>query len=188
MAKLENSNDKVPVNGLGSYDKETGVSTLDNNPPNSQYGGIDIYSKSLELSSDCLTNPSKVDLESCEGLYPKNIYKVMDKSKVNEAMQPQAPLSQQNGVSDLSKNPITQSVVNAYPTLSMYSNQTNCKTMTDPDVRINNMPKVKAQKTFGGDLNQVVKKGSGNFLRARNSIGNGIDIYKKSFTNPLEYL
>ena len=71
---------------------------------NSLKGGIDnIYASSLELPSDCLTNPSKVDLNSCESLHPKDIYQNMDKSEVNEPMQPQAPLEQQVGVSNLTE-------------------------------------------------------------------------------------
>ena len=130
--------------GAGTFDKETGVSSLETTQENLNYclknpndpsckglynedlintldGGIDnIYATSLELPSDCLTNPSKVDLNSCEGLHPKDIYQNMDKAQVNEPMPPQTPLQDQVGVSNLTENPITDTKVSSMPTLSMY--------------------------------------------------------------------
>lgn len=198
--------------GAGQFDKETGVSTLETSKENLQYclenpndptckklyneelinsleGGIDnIYASSLELPSDCLTNPSKVDLNSCESLHPKDIYQNMDKSEVNEPMQPQAPLEQQVGVSNLTENPITDTISQPKPTLSMYLSDSDCKKMLNPSQRINNLPKIKPKRNFGGNLNPITKKSSGNFFRARNPMGNGLNIYNKSFENPLEYL
>ena len=88
----------------------------------------------------------------------------------------------------LSTNPITDTKINSKPTLSMYQSETDCKSMLDPTIRMSKRPKVKPIKDFGGDLNQITKKSSGNFFKARNPQGNGLNIYNKSFTNPLEYL
>ena len=60
--------------------------------------------------------------------------------------------------------------------------------MLNPSQRINNLPKIKPKRNFGGNLNPITKKSSGNFFRARNPMGNGLNIYNKSFENPLEYL
>ena len=198
--------------GAGTFNTLTGVSSLETTQQNLDYclrnpndpsckglyntelidsldGGIDnIYATSLELPSDCLTNPSKVDLNSCEAKNPKDIYQVMDKAEPNEPFKPQAPLKDQVGVSDLSTNPITDTKINSKPTLSMYQSETDCKSMLDPTIRMSKRPKVKPIKDFGGDLNQITKKSSGNFFKARNPQGNGLNIYNKSFTNPLEYL
>jgi len=198
--------------GAGTFNTLTGVSSLETTQQNLDYclrnpndpsckglyneqlintldGGVDnIYATSLELPSDCLTNPSKVDLNSCEGLHPKDIYKVMDRGQVNEPMQPQAPLKDQVGVSNLTENPITDTKITSMPTLSMYAPENDCKNIIDPTIRISNRPKVMAKKDFGSDLNPVTKKSSGNFFKARNPMGNGLDIYNKSFQNPLEYL
>ena len=198
--------------GAGTFNTTTGVSSLETTQQNLDYclknpndpsckglyntelidtldGGIDnIYATSLELPSDCLTNPSKVDLNSCEGTHPRDIYSTMDKAEVNEPMQPQAPLQDQVGVSNLTTNPITDTISNPKPTLSMYATDKNCKDLLDPFSRINNRPKEKPKRNFGGDLNPIQKKSSGNFFKARNPMGNGLDIYNKSFENPLEYL
>jgi hypothetical protein len=198
--------------GAGTFNTLTGVSSLETSQENLNFclknpndpscrelynteliesldGGIDnIYATSLELPSDCLTNPSKVDINSCEGLHPKDIYQVMDKAQVNEPMQEQAPLQDQVGVSNLTENPITDTKITSMPTLSMYSPENDCKNVIDPAIRISNRPKVMAKRNFGSDLNPVTKKSSGNFFKARNPMGDGLDIYNKSFQNPLEYL
>ena len=198
--------------GAGTFNTATGVSTLETSQENINYciknpndpscqslyneelidtldGGVDnIYATSLELPSDCLTNPSKVDLNSCEGTHPRDIYNVMDKAEVNPPMQPQAPLQDQVGVSNLTTNPITETVSQPRPTLSMYKTDNDCKSMLNPNDRINNRPKITPKRNFGGDLNPITKKSSGNFFRARNPMGDGLDIYNKSFQNPLEYL
>ncbi len=198
--------------GAGSFNTFTGVSSLETTQQNLNYclknpndpscrelynteliesldGGVDnIYATSLELPSDCLTNPSKVDLNSCEGTHPRDIYNTMDKAQVNEPMQPQAPLQDQVGVSNLTTNPITDTISNPKPTLSMYAIDDDCKQMLNPSERLNNRPKEKPKRNFGGDLNPIQKKSSGNFFKARNPMGDGLDIYNKSFQNPLEYL
>jgi hypothetical protein len=103
-------------------------------------------------------------------------------------MQPQAPLQDQVGVSNLTTNPITDTISNPKPTLSMYAIDDDCKQMLNPSERLNNRPKEKPKRNFGGDLNPIQKKSSGNFFKARNPMGDGLDIYNKSFQNPLEYL
>ena len=197
--------------GAGTFNTQTGVSTLETNNnidfclrnPNSPQckdlynenlintldGGTDnIYATSLETPTDCQT-PTGLNLNDCEAKHPRPIYDTMDQGKINDPMPPQAPLNQQVGVSNLQENPITETKVNPRPTLSMYTPETDCNTMLNVENRLkNNLPKEKPKRNFGGDLNQISKASSGNFFRARNPLGNGLDIYQRSFSNPLEYL
>ena len=197
--------------GAGTFNTLTGVSTLETNNnidfclrnPNSPQckdlyndglintldGGLDnIYATSLETPTDCQT-PTGLNLNDCEAKHPRPIYDTMDQGKINDPMPTQAPLNQQVGVSNLQENPITETKVNPLPTLSMYTPETDCDTMLNVENRLkNNLPKEKPKRNFGGDLNQISKASSGNFFRARNPLGNGLDIYQRSFTNPLEYL
>ena len=197
--------------GAGNFNTQTGVSTLETNNnidfclrnPNSPQckdlynddlintldGGTDnIYATSLETPTDCQT-PTGLNLNDCEAKHPRPIYDTMDQGKINDPMPPQAPLNQQVGVSNLQENPITETKVNPRPTLSMYTPETDCDTMLNVENRLkNNLPKEKPKRNFGGDLNQISKASSGNFFRARNPLGNGLDIYQRSFSNPLEYL